>query len=61
MTDKTIISVHIPKTAGSSFKKILEAYFEHKILLYFGQIRSEDTNFKNPPRTPKITIRHNVY
>jgi hypothetical protein len=44
MTDKTIISVHIPKTAGSSFKKILEAYFEDKILFDY-----EDTPINTPP------------
>ena len=44
MTDKTIISVHIPKTAGSSFKKILEAYFEDKILFDY-----EDAPINTPP------------
>lgn len=44
MTDKTIISVHLPKTAGSSFKKILEAYFEDKILFDY-----EDAPINTPP------------
>lgn len=45
-----IFSVHIPKTAGTSFRHALEARFPGKVALYYG--------LNDPKTTPAIRVRH---
>lgn len=47
---KPIISIHIPKCAGSSFSKILEAWFKEKLLRHY-----HDEKQNKPP------IKHRLY
>ncbi len=45
-----IFSVHIPKTAGTSFRRALEERFPGKVALYYG--------LHDPKTTPAIRVRH---
>jgi hypothetical protein len=54
---ETIISLHLPKTAGSSFSKALEKYFGNNLLLDYDDIPISKPNFERSREALLSSIR----